>query len=125
VDYRGLKKVTIRNRYALPLISSLLERISGAKFFLLRLIFKVLIHYKVLAYLLRVLASNFFCKSSGKVAANDILFCSEILPRPLPRPCHEFNHELYCELYRNKIFFTATIVSPSEERLRLVVGKDE
>ena len=33
VDYRGLNKVTIRNRYALPLISSLLERINGAKFF--------------------------------------------------------------------------------------------
>jgi hypothetical protein len=33
VDYRRLNKVTIRNRYALPLISSLLERISGAKFF--------------------------------------------------------------------------------------------
>ena len=33
VDYRGLNKVTIRNRYALPLISSLLEQISGAKFF--------------------------------------------------------------------------------------------
>ena len=32
VDYRGLNKVTIRNRYALPLISSLLERINGAKF---------------------------------------------------------------------------------------------
>ena len=29
VDYRGLNKVTIRNRYALPLISSLLERPSG------------------------------------------------------------------------------------------------
>ena len=33
VDYRGLNKVTIKNRYALPLISSLLERINGAKFF--------------------------------------------------------------------------------------------
>ena len=33
VDYCGLNKVTIRNRYALPLISSLLERINGAKFF--------------------------------------------------------------------------------------------
>ena len=33
VDYRGLNKVTIRNRYALPLISSLLERIGGAKYF--------------------------------------------------------------------------------------------
>ena len=29
LDYRGLNKVTIRNRYALPLISSLLERPSG------------------------------------------------------------------------------------------------
>jgi hypothetical protein len=33
VDYRGLNKVTIQNRYALPLISSLLERLSEAKFF--------------------------------------------------------------------------------------------
>ena len=30
VDYRGLNKVTIMNRYALPLISILLERINGA-----------------------------------------------------------------------------------------------
>ena len=33
VDYCGSNKVTIRNRYALPLISSLLERINGARFF--------------------------------------------------------------------------------------------
>jgi hypothetical protein len=33
VDYRGLNKVTIRNRYALPLISSLLEWINGTRFF--------------------------------------------------------------------------------------------
>ena len=33
VDYRGLNKVTIRNRYALPLISSILEQVNGAKFF--------------------------------------------------------------------------------------------
>ena len=33
VDYRGLNKVTVRNRYALPLISSLLERLSEAKYF--------------------------------------------------------------------------------------------
>jgi hypothetical protein len=33
VDYRGLNKITIRNRYALPLISTLLERLSGAKYF--------------------------------------------------------------------------------------------
>ena len=33
MDYRGLNKVTIQNRYALPLISSLLERLSGAKYF--------------------------------------------------------------------------------------------
>ena len=33
VDYRGLNKMTIRNRYALPLISILLERLSGAKYF--------------------------------------------------------------------------------------------
>ena len=35
VDYRGLNKVTIRNRYALPLIlTNLLERINGARFFM-------------------------------------------------------------------------------------------
>jgi hypothetical protein len=34
VDYRGLNKVTIRDRYALPLIPSLLERIGGAKHFM-------------------------------------------------------------------------------------------
>ena len=33
VDYRCLNKVTNRNRYALPLISSLLKMINGAKFF--------------------------------------------------------------------------------------------
>ena len=33
VDYRNLNKVTIWNRYTLPLISSLLERVNGAKFF--------------------------------------------------------------------------------------------
>jgi hypothetical protein len=33
VDYRGLNKVMVRNRYALPLIPSLLERLSGAKYF--------------------------------------------------------------------------------------------
>ena len=33
VDYPGLNKVTINNRYAIPLISSHLERINAAKFF--------------------------------------------------------------------------------------------
>jgi hypothetical protein len=33
VDYRGFNKVTVRNRYALPLIPTLLERLSGAKYF--------------------------------------------------------------------------------------------
>ena len=33
VDYRGLNKVTIRNTYALPLMSSLLEQINGARVF--------------------------------------------------------------------------------------------
>ncbi|KAK6212977.1 hypothetical protein QIS74_03097 [Colletotrichum tabaci] len=32
VDYRGLNKVTIKNRYPLPLIGELLDRLSGAKF---------------------------------------------------------------------------------------------
>ena len=30
---RGFNKVTVRNRYALPLIPTLLERLSGAKYF--------------------------------------------------------------------------------------------
>jgi hypothetical protein len=33
VDYRGLNKVIIRNRYALPLNPSLLERIGGSEHF--------------------------------------------------------------------------------------------
>ena len=33
VDYQGLNKITIKNRYPLPLIGELLERISKAKYF--------------------------------------------------------------------------------------------
>jgi hypothetical protein len=33
VDYRGLNKITVKNRYPLPLISEILDRASGAKFF--------------------------------------------------------------------------------------------
>ena len=33
VDYRGLNKITIKNRYPLPLIGELLDRISKAKYF--------------------------------------------------------------------------------------------
>ena len=33
VDYRGLNKITVKNRYPLPLIGELLERISKAKYF--------------------------------------------------------------------------------------------
>src|SRR5690606_10294399 len=33
VDYRALNKITIKNRYALPLIPELLDRIRGAKYF--------------------------------------------------------------------------------------------
>lgn len=33
VDYRGLNKVTEKNRYALPLISEILDRCQGAKYF--------------------------------------------------------------------------------------------
>ncbi len=30
VDYRGLNKVIVKNRYALPLISETLDRLTGA-----------------------------------------------------------------------------------------------
>ena len=33
IDYRGLNKITIENRYPLPLIGELLERMGNAKFF--------------------------------------------------------------------------------------------
>ena len=33
VDYRGLNAVTIRNRYPLPLINQLLDRLRSAKIF--------------------------------------------------------------------------------------------
>ena len=33
VDYRGLNKVIVKNRYPLPLISETLNRLSGAKIF--------------------------------------------------------------------------------------------
>jgi hypothetical protein len=33
VDYRGLNKITIKNRYPLPLISELLDRLGHAKIF--------------------------------------------------------------------------------------------
>jgi hypothetical protein len=33
VDYRRLNEITIKNRYALPLISELHDRIRGAKWF--------------------------------------------------------------------------------------------
>ena len=33
VDYRGLNRVTVKNRYPLPLISEILDRLSGAKVF--------------------------------------------------------------------------------------------
>jgi hypothetical protein len=33
VDYRGLNKVTIKNRYPIPLVSEMLNRLSKAKVF--------------------------------------------------------------------------------------------
>ena len=33
VDYRGLNKITIKNRYLLPLVSKILDRLSRAKIF--------------------------------------------------------------------------------------------
>jgi hypothetical protein len=33
VDYRGLNKVTRKNRYPLPLISEIINRVSGAAIF--------------------------------------------------------------------------------------------
>ena len=34
VDYRGLNKVTVKNRYPLPLIAEILDRLNGAKYFI-------------------------------------------------------------------------------------------
>ena len=34
VDYRGLNKITIKNRYLLPLVSKILDRLSRAKIFI-------------------------------------------------------------------------------------------
>jgi hypothetical protein len=33
VDYYGLNKVSVKNRYTLPLISEILDRVIEAKFF--------------------------------------------------------------------------------------------
>jgi hypothetical protein len=33
VDYRGLNRVSVKNRYPLPLISEILDRITGAQYF--------------------------------------------------------------------------------------------
>jgi hypothetical protein len=33
IDYRGFNKLTIKNRYPLPLISNLLDRVRGAKIY--------------------------------------------------------------------------------------------
>jgi hypothetical protein len=33
VDYRGLNKVSVKNRYLLPLILEILDRLTSAKFF--------------------------------------------------------------------------------------------
>ena len=33
VDYRALNKVTVRNKYPIPLIADLLDQLSNAKFF--------------------------------------------------------------------------------------------
>ena len=33
VDYRSLNAVTVKNRYPLPLIDTLLNRLEGAKYF--------------------------------------------------------------------------------------------
>ena len=33
VDYRGLNKIMIKNRYALPLIPELINRLQGARYF--------------------------------------------------------------------------------------------
>ena len=33
VDYRGLNKITVKNRHPLPLIGEMLDRLQGAKLF--------------------------------------------------------------------------------------------
>jgi hypothetical protein len=34
INYRGLNKITVKNRYSLPLISESLERLAQAKFYI-------------------------------------------------------------------------------------------
>jgi hypothetical protein len=34
VDYRGLNRITKKNRYSLPLISKTINRLKGIKFFI-------------------------------------------------------------------------------------------
>ena len=34
IDYRGLNKITIKNRYLLPLVSKMLDRLSRVKIFI-------------------------------------------------------------------------------------------
>ena len=33
VNYRGLNKITVKNRYPLPLMGEILDRVNGAKVF--------------------------------------------------------------------------------------------
>jgi hypothetical protein len=68
-------------------------------------------YYNILACLPRVLLQNFFYKNSGKVAvkfaANNILFCREILSQSLLHPYRES----YLEFYRHRKIFTVTIIT--------------
>jgi hypothetical protein len=55
-------------------------------------------HYKVFNSLLQDLPQKFISSSSESVAANEILVCREIFPRPFPRHCHNLFRELAATL---------------------------
>ena len=49
IDYRALNAITIKNKYPLPRVDELFDRLQGAKYFSLRLIYEVVIIKFVLA----------------------------------------------------------------------------
>lgn len=45
IDYRELNKHTVKNRYTLPMINDLFDQLSGAKWFSILTLCKVIINY--------------------------------------------------------------------------------